>query len=353
MRGNPKHFAGAINRLKPLHEPTVRAILAAPPPDVEVHDFVADRLLWAGAGIAVDFLLARSDDGVLRTVEAGLTSTGDDGYADAFEAMCLRLLELAVAVGGRLYREPFDRSGRFGRAEIEETAAKSRAQVPPRPRRPAPRLLVDFGELTDEEADTCLRAHAARAPGRLVSFRADVSARGGPSAESLDASFESVLTLAKWLFESFPRAYDPVVASFGEDRRRSGFLMLTPREWRPLVAGEPDGLPPWCHAEAEDALSPLPPAALWLVDGLGYYLAECASREFPEAEWTVYHAASKRLHDVFENTSVLATAAGRWNPHHISYSLLLRAFNERPHEPEELVLAYRYGLESLGGPRVA
>ena len=188
MRGSPRHFAERLDRLKPLDEETVRARLAAPPARIEVHEFVGDKLLWAGESVLVDFLLARSDDGVLRTIELGLTGTGTgDGYADDFEAVALALVELSEALGGRLYREPFDRSGRFDRAEIERMARemRERAPTPPPPRRA--KLLIDFSELTDEEAEAYLREHVARAAGRLASFRSEVAALGGSSEEVLDA----------------------------------------------------------------------------------------------------------------------------------------------------------------------
>src|SRR5215217_1518518 len=146
MRGSPRHFGGSLHRLKPLDEETVRARLAAPPARIEVHEFVGDKLLWAGEGVLVDLLLARSDDGVLRTVELGLSGSSD-GYADDFEAACLHLLDLADAVGARLYREPFDRSGRLERAEIERTAREMRERVPPPPPPRRAKLLIDFSEL--------------------------------------------------------------------------------------------------------------------------------------------------------------------------------------------------------------
>ena len=127
--------------------------------------------------------------------------------------------------------------------------------------------------------------------------------------------------------------------------------MLTPPEWRRVARGEPEDLPPWCDPEAEEALSPLSPAGLWLADGLGFYLAECAARVSPDARWTVYHAPSRRLHDAEENKPVLTTPAGTWNPHDVAYGLLLRAFSDDRDEPERAVRVYRYGLAALGaGP---
>lgn len=348
MRGNPKHFAGPVERLKPLDEATARAALSSPPAGIEVQDFVGDELIWAGDAVLASFLLSRSDDGLLRTIELGLSGSGE-GYEDDFETIALALLDLAETMRARLYQQPFDRSGRLKRDEIRRIAADMRTRVPPPPRARSPQLLVDFYELTDEEADAYLRQHIARAPERLAVFPREVASLGGPADAQLDATPESLERLGSWLADSLPARYAGLrEPTRDEQTYGAGLVQLTPRDWRRSWPDEPAGLPPWCAPEAEDARSPLPPAALWLVDGLGYYLAECVSRELGETRWTRYRAASRRLRDVDENVPVIATARGTFNAHSAAYVIVLNALAYHRHDPDALLRAYRRALEGLG-----
>ena len=116
------------------------------------------------------------------------------------------------------------------------------------------------------------------------------------------------------------------------------------------MAGRVERPPPWCEPGAERARSPLPPTALWLADGLGYYLAECVSREVGPLRWQVYRAASRRLRDVDENVPVLASPHGTWNARSVAYVLLLRAlvYRERRLDP---LAPYEHAVAALGGKR--
>jgi hypothetical protein len=335
--------------LKPLDEAVVRDALRSPPGDIEAHGGAGDEQTWAGDAVSAEFLLARSEDGVLRSVELGLTTTGYGDYAAEFAAVASSLAALADRVGGRLYREPFDRSARLGPDEIAELAAAAARSEPTRPSR-VPRLLVDFSELGDEEAAAYLEQHVARAPERLTAFRREVSLLGGPGEAELDATPESLARLGEWLFRSLPARYAGALEpAASEPTGTAPIVQLTPPEWRTRRPDEPDELPPWCGPDAERARSPLPPQALWLADGLGYYLAECLARELGDVGWTVYRAASRRLRDVDEGAPVLATARGRYNAHSHAYTVLLVALAYRRDDPGMLPRMWRSALEGLGG----
>src|SRR5688572_27700140 len=279
-RGNPKHHAGRLEKFEPLDEVIVRQVLRTPPAGVELHDGDGDELLWAGEAIIAQMLLARSDDGMLRSVEAGLTSTGEGDYDVEFAAMATRLLDLADSVRGRLYREPFDKRGRMRLDEIERVVSRSRDLAPSPPAESRPQLLLAFYELGQDEADAYLEHHVARASERLAGFRREIAALGGPAEADLDATTESLGRLGDWLVDSLPRRYEGVRKPTPHERTfGAGLVQMTASEWRRQWPDEPRELPPWCAPGAENAPSPLPPTGLWLADGLGYYLGECLSRE--------------------------------------------------------------------------
>jgi hypothetical protein len=347
-RGNPKHLAGRVEKLKPLDETIVRRALRAPPADLELHDGDGDEVIWAGEALIAQILLVRSGEGRLRSVETGVSSSGDGDYGAEFSAVATRLLELAESLRGHLYREAFDRSGRMTRDDIERVASSSRDR-PPAPRAdPPPRLLVDFYELSDDETTAYFAEHVARASDRLAAFRREVPALGGPSEAELDATPESLGRLGGWLFGALPGRYASLRGPTDDERAwGAGLVQLTPLEWRRLWPDEPQDLPPWCAPGAELAQSPLPPAALWLADGLGYYLGECVSRELGETRWEIYRAPSRRLRDVNENTPVLATARGRLNVHSLAYVVMLKALAYRTGEADSLRSVYEANLEHL------
>jgi hypothetical protein len=346
-RGNPKHLAGRLEKLKPLDEGIVRQVLRAPPAGVELHDSDGDEVLWAGEAVIAQMLLARSDDGTLRSVEAGLSSTGEGDYVAEFAAMATRLLDLADGVRGRLYRESFDKRGRMGRDEIERMASRPRDAAPSAPAEPRPQLLLDFYELDDAEAEAYLEQHVAGAPERLAAFRQEIAALGGPA--DLEATTEGLDRLGDWLVDSLPRRYAGLREPTPDERTLgSGIVQMTASEWRRQWPDEPRELPPWCAPGAENARSPLPPTGLWLADGLGYYLGECLSRELGELRWDVYRASSRRLRDVDENAPVLATSSGTFNAHSAAYGIVLRALAYRRREPSPLAI-YQSALERLRG----
>ena len=346
-RGNPRHLAGRLEKLKPLDEAFVRRTLRSPPSGVELHDGDGDELLWAGEAVIAHILLARSDDGALRSVETGLTSSGVGDYHAEFAAMATRLLELAEGVRGHLYRESFDRHGRMGRDDIAQIAARSRDPAPAPQREQQPQLLLDLYELDDDAAQAYFEQHVARAADQLVAFQRQVASLGGLAETELDATNDSLGRLDDWLFESLPRRYAGLREPTPEERAvGSGIVQLTPLEWRRQWPDEPPGLPPSCAPGAEHALSPLPPTGLWLADGLGYYLGECLARELGALHWEIHRAASRRLRDIDENAPVLATGRGRWNAHGAAYGIVLRALAYRRREPGTEKI-FRHALERL------
>lgn len=343
VRGDARHLGGPVDTLLPLDEAAVREGLRSPPADVEVHGGDADEVLWAGDDVIVHMLLVRSDDGTLRAVEAGVKGGGAGGEAE-YAAVLRRLLDLAERLGGDLYEPGFGR--RVTRGRIAELGAE-RPPVPPPPP-PEPRLLVDFAELTDEEAEAYRDRHAARADDAVADFRHRAATLGGPSQAELDATPDSLVGLADWLFDTLPGRYAGLRARTADEQlRHGGMVLLTIDEWRRLWPDEPRDLPPWCAPGAQAAHSPLPPTGLWLADGLGFYFAACLAREVDGLGWRVYRAPSRRLRDVDENHTVLATPHGTWNAHGVAYVVLLRALALRARRGHIRDDVYRYARTTL------
>ena len=349
LRGNGKHFAGRLEKLKPLDEDMVREVLRTPPAGFELLDGDAEEVRWAGEALLAQMLVVRTDDGVVRSVEAGLSGSGEGNYNAEFAAVAGRLLDLAESVRGRLYREVPDRTGRLDRDEIDRIASRPEPEEQSPPPESHAQLLVDSYELDDAQAEGNLVQHVARGSERLSDFRAEVAALGGPTDADLDGTAESLARLERWLADELPRRYDglreptPHEVSWG-----AGLVQMPATEWRRQWPDEPAELPPWCAPGAEEVLSPLPPTGLWLADGLGYYLVECLSRELGPLRWQVYRAASRRLRDVDENDPVVATSAGTFNAHSAAYSVVLKALAYRRREPG-LVTIYEHALERLRG----
>jgi hypothetical protein len=352
-RGNPKHLAGRVEKLNPLDEAAVWEVLRAPPADVELHDGDGDEVVWAGESVAAQMLLVRSDEGTLRAVEAGLTGGSGAGGADEYAAVLLRLVDLADRVGGHLYEPPFHRRDRLSRGDVERMAAEMRAAPVAPPAERLQPLLVEFYDLSDDAAEAHLERHAARAAEGLAAFRRQVAALGGPAEDELDDTPESVERLGRWVFGPLRDRYPPVVDGAVQRLYAGDVPQPTIDEWRRDRPGEPDELPPWCAQGADHARSPLPPSALWLADGLGYYLAACLSRELGEGRWEVYRGASRRLRDVDENSPVLAIGGGRRNVHRLAYVVVLKALAFRDDEPEMLPRVYQLAVEQLAAERGA
>jgi hypothetical protein len=167
----------------------------------------------------------------------------------------------------------------------------------------------DFFGLGKAEAEAFFETYVARAEPRLDEFRHEVSASGGPAAEQLDGSPESLVPLWSWF----------LAHEHGAD-------------------GE---LPPWYEPDApEVAGERLPAGDLRAVDGIALYLALAFRRALGGLEWGIGHEPPQRRY-VSQNRPVLKAAGYDIDVLQVAYNLAMRALAGRDTDDEALLRAFR------------
>lgn len=99
--------------------------------------------------------------------------------------------------------------------------------------------------------------------------------------------------------------------------------------------------PPW--QDPDNANPFLSNGLLWLLDGLGCYLAELTVAERPNVEWGVYRSANRR--DIFQNQTHLfgVEGGGSVDPAGMVYTAVIGyIINDKPWDADGLNNLYRY-----------
>ena len=167
----------------------------------------------------------------------------------------------------------------------------------------------DFFGLDEREAEAYFEAHVARAAPRLDEFRSEVAATGGPPAERLDGSPESLVPLWRW-FVARPRA---------------GGGELPP--WY-----EPD--PPGTEGER------LPASALRDVDGLALYLALAFRQALGPLGWGIGREPPRKKY-VSQHRPVLKADGYDIDTLLIAYNLAMRTLAGQDTDDQALLRAFR------------
>jgi hypothetical protein len=149
----------------------------------------------------------------------------------------------------------------------------------------------DFFELEEAEAEAYLDAYRAVARERLAWLERVVAARGGEPV-ALDGTPESLVPLWRWFVAWHDAGH---------------------------VNGQtPPGTPMWYEPD-EPGAEALDPPTLWIVDGIGYYLAEVVTMNVPGVDWAV-STSPKRLRYEDRNKPVLIGPSGaRLSPVDLAY----------------------------------
>ena len=148
----------------------------------------------------------------------------------------------------------------------------------------------DFSELQEAEAEAYLEAYRAAAPERLQWLEQKLASGGEPVA--LDRAPESLVPLWRWF------------VAWHDAGHRNGQT--------------PPGNPMWYEAD-EPGAEALDPPTLWIVDGVGYYLAEVVTVNVPGVGWAVA-TSPKRLRYEDRNKPVLIGPSGaRLSPVDVAY----------------------------------
>ncbi len=154
----------------------------------------------------------------------------------------------------------------------------------------------DFSELQEAEAEAYLEAYRAAAPERLQWLEQRLASGGGASV-ALDRAPESLIPIWRW----FVAWHD---AGHGNGQT-------------------PPGTPMWYEPDTPGA-DALDPPTLWIVDGIGYYLAEVVTMNVPGVDWAVA-SSPKRLRFEDRNKPVLIGPSGaRLSPVDVAYVCALR-----------------------------
>ncbi len=172
----------------------------------------------------------------------------------------------------------------------------------------------DLFELEDSEAEAYFAAYRAAAPERLGWLEREVAGL------SLDRTPESLVPLWRW----FVSWYDA----------------------RADAEPDVDGLPMWYEPDPAGATA-LPPAVLWIVDAIGYYLGEVVAAHVPGVHWVVAKSA-KRLRYADRNRPVLKGSSGaRLSPVNIVYVAALKVVLDGYREEDELLRVFRIWEKKL------
>lgn len=152
--------------------------------------------------------------------------------------------------------------------------------------------MVRFVEMSRPEARAFLERFLAETPGRLQALREQCSSTGGPSAQSLDLTPDSLDPLWSWAAPRLAWRDGYQSPPPGEPGGRVPLDQLEPEDqlpswFDPVVSG-------WARWSAE---------SLWLLDGLARYLGETVLASVPGARWTAGHA--RRRGYAYENHPVL------------------------------------------------
>ncbi|MBM9460577.1 hypothetical protein JK386_11740 [Nocardioides sp. zg-536] len=172
--------------------------------------------------------------------------------------------------------------------------------------------MLDFSELTAEDARSYRNAYAAAGEPRRRWLAAELSAAGQPSA-LLDGP-EELPALWDWYTRWFDSA---------------GARELTLRTSQPADDPQRGTRPPWHAAEPSEYFSD---DGLWLIDLVGIHWGLLAKAAIPEAEWVVYADKGpdpKRGVDVnYQRTMLAAPGVRHFDPasmvHGITVSHFLR-----------------------------
>ena len=177
----------------------------------------------------------------------------------------------------------------------------------------------NFYDLPDEEADAFFERFATRIPRRLDEFRREVEATGGPGAQELDGSPDSLVPIWEWF-----------VARNEGGRAR----------------GQDAELPPWYEPDPpEVAAERVPPATLRDADGVALYLAEVFKRGLPGLEWGVARMPRRMLYES-QNRPVLTGEPGDVDVISVAYVMSLKVvLDGKDTDPEALLRTYRAWVE--------
>ncbi len=188
--------------------------------------------------------------------------------------------------------------------------------------------LIDFRSWKVADAREAAANYAAAAAGRVAWIRGEYDATGG--SPELTGGPEDLRHLWRWLrgrVDKFGAAEVPLETSL-------------PSEDPQLAAA-----PPW-----HDPAQPNPyfsDGMLWLMDGLGCYLAQLAAAVRPGVEWNVYRSSNRV--DFNQNRTHLfgVEGGGSVDPAGMVYTALVGPLvnNSRPWDDDALLDLYRYMVD--------
>ena len=169
--------------------------------------------------------------------------------------------------------------------------------------------MIDFSELSDDEAFAYRDAYAAAAPVRRRWLAAELRAAGQPS--SLLNGPGQLAALWHWYTSWFDEA---------------GALSLTLRTPQPADDPQPGARPPWY---AQDDPKPLfSNGGLWLIDLVGVHWGLLAMDAIPGSEWMAsMYPGDKRGVDVnYRRTMIRRPGAGEFDPASMVYGITVSHF---------------------------
>lgn len=230
------------------------------------------ELIWEGERISTQWYVYPGDRGV-RQVEVSLWDSFPVRPVADFRAEAAIVVgvlrDLAHATGGRFHVEEADVTDSTVNDALDLIAGPDYAEVRAMPERAEP----------TESDDEYLRRYLAAAQSRMVWLREQCQSTGGPRADQLNRSPDSLVPLWAWAIDRFQLRADDAPKDLVVSENRGRYYV--PRD---------AVLPMWYGRSAFLAPDVWSDDSLALVDAIASYVAECLMRAVPELRWETGHA---------------------------------------------------------------